>query len=144
MATVNKCISCGATLDGGEKSGKITCPYCGTLNKVEKEPTRKDVIVCAVCGNENDLDAQHCSQCGADLYFTCPKCRTLNTADAVHCKKCGANLTEEIKKFKKALEEQRVKAQKRKKRLGNLLIRIGAAVLVLVAFYAYIEMQLAR
>ena len=142
MASVDKCISCGATLEGGGKSGKITCPYCGTVNKVEKEPARKDVIVCAVCSSENELDAQHCSQCGADLYFTCPKCRTLNTADAVHCKKCGANLSAEIKKFKQALEAKRAAAQKNKKRWGNALIRIGLAVLVIGAFGAYIDIHL--
>ena len=142
MALVNKCAGCGAALDGGGKSGKVTCPYCGTVNKVEKEPTRADAIVCAVCGSENELDAQHCSQCGADLYFTCPKCRTRNTADAVHCKTCGANLSAEIKKFKQAQQVQRVKAQKRSKRLGNALIRIGLALLVVAAFGTYIDINL--
>jgi predicted RNA-binding Zn-ribbon protein involved in translation (DUF1610 family) len=92
-----QCRSCGAHLNESMKRGKITCPYCGTVNVLKQQTETQGMLICPNCGAANDLHAEYCAECGDGLYLICPKCKTSNKADAAHCIKCGSLLGEEIK-----------------------------------------------
>ncbi len=89
---IYKCKSCGANLDEGGRRGKVKCPYCGTVNYLEKKASSENEIICPACGTANKKEFEHCVECGQSLYQDCPKCKTRNAADAVFCSKCGLNL----------------------------------------------------
>lgn len=162
MATSGRCIGCGAGLQAGGKKGRIVCPYCGTVNVLDRPPLLPDQIICVKCGNENPLGAEHCGECGANLYVTCPRCNTRNTADSVHCTQCGANLAEELRNFQirqahqRALLEQQqamqAEAQARKKRHNRavaipvviILFAVGIFVLISTTNYKRQEEQRMR
>ena len=144
MTSTGKCIGCGAGLDIGGKR-RVICPYCGTANIIDKTPPRSDAVVCAQCGRENSPDSEHCSECGADLYYVCPKCSTRNTADAIHCKKCGVNLADEIRSWRmeqaqkqEILQEKKTKQKKRRK---IILIILFIWLLLACILYASISAQ---
>jgi predicted RNA-binding Zn-ribbon protein involved in translation (DUF1610 family) len=92
-----RCSGCGAQLTESMKGGKITCPYCGTVNVIQFNIMKNNMLICPNCGAANDLHAEYCAECGDGLYLICPKCKTSNKADAAHCIKCGSLLGEEIK-----------------------------------------------
>lgn len=131
MSTDTKCRNCGAVLDVGGKR-RVICPYCGTSNVYEKAALKPGMIVCAQCGNENPQQHEHCSECGADLYYVCPECGTRNTAEAVHCIKCGANIAQAIKNWQilQAQEQARLEEQKRKRQRTTKAILIPIMCLI--------------
>ncbi|MGV8026520.1 MAG: zinc ribbon domain-containing protein [Anaerolineaceae bacterium] len=92
-----RCSGCGAQLTESMKGGKITCTYCGTVNVVQFNIMKDNMLICPNCRAANDLHAEYCAECGDGLYLICPKCKTSNKADAAHCIKCGSLLGEEIK-----------------------------------------------
>lgn len=48
---------------------------------------------CGACDTANDLDAEHCKECGARLTAQqCPSCGTRNDPDAKFCKRCATVL----------------------------------------------------
>ncbi len=128
MASTGKCISCGAGLNIGGKK-RVVCPYCGTTNIFDATPPPLGTVVCPQCGEYNPTDSEHCSQCGADLYFTCPRCGMRNSGDAVHCRKCGVHLSSELQKWRleQAARQARVAQvqQKEKKRRKLWFIPVG-------------------
>lgn len=125
MAASGKCISCGAMLEMGSRR-RLVCPYCGTTNIIDKTPPHSGMIVCAQCGNENPTSSEHCSECGADLYYHCPKCSTRNTAEAVHCVKCGVNIAQAIKNWQQeqAQLQERLEAKKKKQKKTRMVLFI--------------------
>ena len=133
MATTGKCISCGAGLDTGGKH-RVVCPYCGTTNIIDSKPPRPGVVICAQCGEENPQGAEHCKDCGADLYYTCPRCGTRNTADAVHCIKCGVHLADEIRNWRieQAQKQARLEVERAQSRARTRHFFISLAIIVSV------------
>jgi predicted RNA-binding Zn-ribbon protein involved in translation (DUF1610 family) len=126
--TAHKCISCGAPLTNA-KSGKTTCPYCGTINYLEFERKNGDEIVCPDCGALNPKDALHCSECGMKFTFSCPKCGATNTTGVLFCVKCGVNIDDEYLRQKNA-EAQRalqmtLDKQKKAKRTNKTVATLG-------------------
>lgn len=123
----HKCISCGAPLTNA-KSGKATCPYCGTLNYLELERRNGDEIVCPDCGALNPKDALHCCECGMKFTFACPKCGATNKTGTLFCVKCGVNIDDEFLRQKNAEAQrtlqltlaQQKKAKKTKKTVASL------------------------
>lgn len=58
--------------------------------KRKKKPLTQE---CPSCGTANDLDAEHCKECGARLApVECPNCGTENDPDAKFCKSCATSL----------------------------------------------------
>jgi transcription initiation factor TFIIIB Brf1 subunit/transcription initiation factor TFIIB len=140
MSSDGKCINCGAMLQTGEKK-RVICPYCGTNNIFEKSESKPGMIVCAQCGNESPQAHEHCSECGADLYYVCPNCSTRNTAEALHCVKCGVNIAQAIKNWQihEAQERARREEQdkKRSKTLRAIFVPIGCLVGLFALFLAF-------
>lgn len=63
--------------------------------KADPPADRNDVLICPVCGQENDLQAKDCSSCHAPLQgeparLVCPRCGRLLGPDQVVCPDCGA------------------------------------------------------
>lgn len=114
-----RCNGCGAQLTDSMKGGKITCKYCGTVNVIQFNIMKDNMLVCPNCGAANDLHAEYCAECGDGLYLICPKCKTKNKADAAHCIQCGSLLGEEIKLrnlyFEYLKEAKRIKKNYRSK-----------------------------
>lgn len=138
MASTGKCISCGAGLNIGGKK-RVVCPYCGTTNIFDATPPPLGTVVCPQCGEYNPADAEHCSQCGADLYFTCPRCGTRNSGDAVHCKKCGVHLSSELQKWRleqaarQAQTAQKLAQHKKRRKFWIIpVVLLGLFVLCLI------------
>jgi formylglycine-generating enzyme required for sulfatase activity len=52
---------------------------------------------CLACGHENPATAQHCVECGHDLYLKCLGCKNTNLARVRHCAHCGADLERQRK-----------------------------------------------
>lgn len=92
-----QCSSCGAHLTEGVRKGKITCPYCGTVNVFKQQVKADGMLICSNCGAANQPEAEYCEECGQGLYLICPKCGMKNRSDAAHCSKCGTRLGDEIK-----------------------------------------------
>lgn len=63
----------------------------GKRGKGRKKKPRAQA--CPACGTSNDLDAEHCKECGARLApVECPSCGTENDPDAKFCKRCATSL----------------------------------------------------
>ena len=116
-----RCNGCGAQLTDGMKGGKITCKYCGTVNVIQFNIMKDNMLVCPNCGAANDLHAEYCAECGDGLYLICPKCKTKNKADAAHCIQCGSLLGEEIK-LRNLYFEYLKEVKRLKKTLHNKMI----------------------
>ena len=69
-----KCNVCGAISAPGSKF----CPNCGDI-----------FFLCPVCGTDNPVTAEFCTQCHAPLPLTCSKCGSLNPASSTFCTECG-------------------------------------------------------
>lgn len=130
------CRSCGAHLDVTPRGGKITCPYCGSVNVFSAEKSAEGENPCPQCGVENPADAVHCSNCGMQFYFACPRCAATNKAGAVHCIKCGINIEDEVNRQQAARLEQQEKEKKqaaeKAKRAKQRMIGAAAAIGVLI------------
>ncbi|HJL19098.1 MAG TPA: zinc ribbon domain-containing protein [Sandaracinaceae bacterium LLY-WYZ-13_1] len=64
----------------------------GAKAKKKAWPTQ----ACPACGTDNDLDAEHCKECGARLAVrVCSGCGTENDPDAKFCKSCATSLVDE-------------------------------------------------
>ena len=50
------------------------------------------VVVCAVCGTENQAGHKFCSECGGPLAITCPNCGAPAQAGQKFCGECGTGL----------------------------------------------------
>ncbi len=133
-----RCKGCGAPLEGSAKKRKYKCPFCGTVNIIEKQASSDKEIICPQCGTANKKEFEHCVECGHNLYYACPKCGTRNEADAIHCVKCGINLEEEAARQKEAeRQKQEVLAKKRiqfQKNLKFLFVSIAAIIALVIIF----------
>lgn len=139
MAGTQKCTSCGAVFEIIGKKRNIRCPYCDTLNTIERQKTSPEEIVCPKCGSENPLQADHCSECGTALFYLCPKCQTKNNTDSVHCIKCGVNLineiaSEKLKQYQQTTtqDQQIPQTVAKKKKTGFIVIIVIIVVFVCI------------
>jgi ribosomal protein L40E len=122
-----ECPNCNGRNSGNDE----VCIHCGAAQPQDvkfEQPAEEKIIEdatvidravigpdihCAYCGTRNPADAQHCSQCGAELAegtaresgevlgahrdkpaqeMKCDYCGTLNPGTAHKCQNCGANL----------------------------------------------------
>lgn len=128
-----RCKGCGAPLEGSAKKRKYKCPFCGTVNIIEKQVVSDKEIICPQCGTANKREFEHCVECGHNLYYACPQCGTRNEADAIHCAKCGINFDEEAARQKKAeLKKQEVLAKKRIQQQKNLKFFFVSIAMIIV------------
>lgn len=109
------CASCGTPQPDNVQFEQMAGAELIT-DKAELEQAKAGPdIHCAYCGSRNRGDANHCTQCGADLTegekrqagqtlgaysdkpaekITCPACETPNQANASKCVNCGASLVQ--------------------------------------------------
>lgn len=135
MSKAGKCVNCGAVLDTFGKK-RVVCPYCGTNNMIEKSEPKPGMIVCAQCGHENPQAHEHCSQCGANLYYVCPECSTRNTAEAVYCTKCGVNIAQAIMNWQihEAQERERREELRKKQKKTARRVMIPVSIILTLLF----------
>ncbi len=54
--------------------------------------TDEGQVICDQCGAVNSSESKFCERCATILQSGCPFCYTLNDLDADSCRRCGANL----------------------------------------------------
>ena len=70
------------------KTAEVVSPAVQTLAKNIKNPSKK----CPSCGEQNDMENNFCSKCGASLSKKCPSCGENNELKNEYCSKCGNKL----------------------------------------------------
>ena len=70
------------------KTADVVSPAVQTLAKNIKNPSKK----CPSCGEQNDMENNFCSKCGASLSKKCPACGENNEIKNEYCSKCGNKL----------------------------------------------------
>ncbi|MGN0966170.1 MAG: zinc ribbon domain-containing protein [Candidatus Coprovivens sp.] len=61
--------------------------------------SKKNLIKCPNCGEENIKSMKHCLMCGTELAGSksCPRCAKINKGDARQCENCGFKFTSKKK-----------------------------------------------
>lgn len=70
------------------KTADVISPAVQTLAKNIKNSSKK----CPSCGEQNDMENNFCSKCGASLSKKCPSCGEDNELKNEYCSKCGSKL----------------------------------------------------
>ena len=109
------CPACGTSLNdaGFQPDQLFSCPACQTT-LVLTDLTTADQIICPSCRTINPDGQRFCDRCGSQLTIGCPFCYAQNQVEVEHCKNCGANIKRAKRRKQTWLEEQRMHEAERR------------------------------